>query len=83
MCFEYFCVSLQNNDENAANIVEISDVTGGGPELFHYQTGYLTIKGYQNGVYFLGIPNHEVRRHSKKWFCLPSPCARDWWTGRK
>lgn len=37
-------------------------MTGGGSELFLYQTGYLTIKGYQNGVYFLGFPNHEVRQ---------------------
>ena len=43
-------------------IIETSDVTGGGAELFLYQSGYLTIKGYMNGVYLLGIPNHEVRQ---------------------
>lgn len=43
-------------------VAESSDVTGGGPELFLYQTGYLTIKDYQMGVYFLGFPNHEVRQ---------------------
>ena len=37
-------------------------MTGGGPELFLYQSGYLTIKGYTNGIYLLGIPNHEVRQ---------------------
>lgn len=42
--------------------IESSDVTGGGPELFLYQSGYLTIKGYVNGIYLLGIPNHEVRQ---------------------
>ena len=42
--------------------IESSDVTGGGPELFLYQSGYLTIKGYTNGIYLLGIPNHEVRQ---------------------
>ena len=41
---------------------ETSDVTGGGAELFLYQSGYLTIKDYQMGVYFLGFPNHEVRQ---------------------
>ncbi len=43
-------------------IIETSDVTGGGAELFLYQSGYLTIKGYLNGLYLLGIPNHEVRQ---------------------
>ena len=37
--------------------LETSDVTGGGAELFLYQSGYLTIKGYVNGTYLLGIPN--------------------------
>ncbi len=57
-------IRLQEFDHCAmvGRIVETSDVTGGGPELFLYQTGYLTIKGYQNGVYLLGIPNHEVRQ---------------------
>ncbi len=46
----------------SATIAETSDVTGGGPELFLYQSGYLTIKDYQMGVYILGFPNHEVRQ---------------------
>ncbi len=45
-----------------SNIIRTSDVTGGGAELFLYQSGYLTIKSYANGIYFLGIPNHEVRQ---------------------
>ena len=45
-----------------SSIIESSDVTGGGPELFLYQSGYLTIKGYMNGTYILGIPNFEVRQ---------------------
>ena len=43
-------------------VAETSDVTGGGAELFLYQSGYLTIKDYQPGVYILCIPNHEVRQ---------------------
>ena len=43
-------------------IIETSDVTGGGAELFLYQSGYLTIKDYQMGVYILGFPNSEVRQ---------------------
>ena len=45
-----------------SNIIRTSDVTGGGAELFLYQTGYLTIKGYSDGIYLLGIPNQEVRQ---------------------
>ena len=42
--------------------LETSDVTGGGAELFLYQSGYLTIKGYMDEIYLLGIPNYEVRK---------------------
>lgn len=45
-----------------ASVLESSDVTGGGPELFMYQSGYLTIKNYISGTYILGIPNQEVRQ---------------------
>lgn len=43
-------------------ILETSDVTGGGPELFLYQSGYLTIKDCDEFGYILGIPNEEVRQ---------------------
>ena len=49
-----------------ANILETSDVTGGGTELFLYQCGYLTIKGYEDGTYELGFPNQEVRQALNK-----------------
>ena len=42
--------------------IETSDVTGGGSELFLYQSGYLTIKDYKMGSYILGFPNMEVRQ---------------------
>lgn len=42
--------------------LETSDVSDGGAELFLYQSGYLTIKDYIEGVYLLGIPNYEVRK---------------------
>ena len=42
--------------------IETSDVTGGGAELFLYQSGYLTIKDYQMGAYILGFSNMEVRQ---------------------
>ena len=57
-------VRLADFDHSAllSTFIETSDVTGGGAELFLYQSGYLTIKGYQMGVYILGFPNNEVRQ---------------------
>ena len=57
-------VRLADFDHSAllSTIIETSDVTGGGAELFLYQSGYLTIRGYQMGVYILGFPNNEVRQ---------------------
>ncbi len=45
-----------------SDTLETSDVTGGGAELFLYQSGYLTIKRYMDEIYLLGIPNYEVRK---------------------
>ncbi len=45
-----------------SDILNTSDVTGGGSELFLYQSGYLTIKGFEDDAYLLGFPNTEVRQ---------------------
>ncbi len=42
--------------------LELSDVTGGGAELFLYQSGYLTIKKCDEFGYTLGFPNKEVKK---------------------
>ncbi len=42
--------------------LESSDVTGGGAELFLYQSGYLTIKDSDEFGYTLGFPNKEVKQ---------------------
>ena len=57
-------IRLKDLDHSAllSTTIETSDVTGGGAELFLYQSGYLTIKGYINGSYLLGIPNFEVKQ---------------------
>ena len=44
------------------NTLELSDVSGGGAELFLYQSGYLTIKEYDEFGYVLGFPNEEVKQ---------------------
>ena len=49
-----------------SDTIETSDVVDGGAELFLYQSGYLTIKGYEDGLYLLGIPNYEVRKALNK-----------------
>jgi hypothetical protein len=51
-----------NHSALLSTIIETSDVTGGGAELFLYQSGYLTIKDFQMGVYILGFPNNEVKQ---------------------
>ena len=61
-------ISLEKRLEDLENcalmntIIEAADVSEGGAELFFYQSGYLTIKGYYDRVYLLGFPNHEVRQ---------------------
>ena len=45
-----------------SDTLESSDVTDGGTELFLYQSGYLTIKGYMDRIYLLGFPNSEVKK---------------------
>ena len=57
-------IRLNDFDHSAllGTTIETSDVTGGGSELFLYQSGYLTINGYMNGTYLLGIPNFEVKQ---------------------
>ena len=42
--------------------LETSDVSGGGAELFLYQSGYLTIKCGDEFGYTLGFPNEEVKQ---------------------
>ena len=44
------------------HVLETSDVTGGGAELFLYQSGYLTIKDSDASGYILSFPNAEVRQ---------------------
>ena len=55
-------LSLFENCPIMRNILELSDVTGGGAELFLYQSGYLTIKKSDELGYILGFPNEEVRQ---------------------
>ena len=57
-------LKLQNFDNCSVDrrVLETSDITISRPELFLYQSGYLTIKSYGDGVYTLGFPNGEVRR---------------------
>ncbi len=51
--------------------LEMSDVTGGGAELFLYQSVYLTIKDSDEFGYTLGFPNEEVRKGLLDWQIIP------------
>ncbi|MCQ2974055.1 MAG: AAA family ATPase [Bacteroidales bacterium] len=55
--------------------LESSDVSCGDNGLFLYQTGYLTIKSFDDDVFILGFPNKEVRKALYK-FVLPSLTMR-------
>ena len=48
--------------------LETSDVIEGGAELFLYQTGYLTIKDFDEDGYSLGFPNEEVKNRIRQEF---------------
>ena len=56
--------------------LETSDVVNGGAELFLYQSGYLTIKGFDEDGYSLGFPNEEVRKALYK-AVLPALTQKD------
>lgn len=58
---EYF-----DNSYIDADTLETSDVTDGGAELLLYQSGYLTIRAYEDGTYVMGFPNREVRQALNK-----------------
>ena len=57
-------VSLEHFDHCYidSTTLESCDVSDGGAELFLYQSGYLTIKDYEDGVYTLGFQNEEVKQ---------------------
>jgi hypothetical protein len=46
----------------STDTLETSDVTTTNPALFLYQSGYLTIKSVEDGMYRLAIPNNEVSK---------------------
>ena len=45
---------------------DVSDLREFKPIGMLYQTGYLTIQDYHNGIYTLGVPDEEVRRDLSK-----------------
>ena len=71
MKMEYFDHCFVEGDT-----LETSDVVNGGAELFLYQSGYLTIKGFDEDGYSLGFPNEEVRKALYK-AVLPALTQKD------
>lgn len=62
--------------EIGAGRFELQDVSLDNIPLFLYQTGYLTIKGYDDGIYTLGFPNREVKSTLYE-ILLPSLVGKD------
>jgi len=58
-----------------ADTLELADVSLDNIPLFLYQSGYLTIKNYDDEIYTLTIPNKEVRRALYK-IVLPNALQR-------
>lgn len=60
------------HEETSAAVLNSIDSTSDNPIPVIYQSGYLTIKGYDNefGIYSLGFPNREVEEGFIK-FLLP------------
>ena len=66
----------RNTPPCSANYMDITEVTEDEfdvaelrnlrPVAMLFQSGYLTIKGYEDGLYKLGVPDEEVRRDLAK-----------------
>ena len=55
-------LDYENLPEVAEAEFDVADLRRLKPIAMLYQSGYLTIKGYDDGLYRLGPPNEEVRR---------------------
>ena len=55
-------LDYENLPEVAAAEFDVADLRRLKPIAMLYQSGYLTIKGYDDGLYKLGPPDEEVRR---------------------
>ena len=54
---------LPEVSEDEFDVAELRDLR---PVAMLYQSGYLTVKGYDDGFYKLGVPDEEVRRDLAK-----------------
>ena len=55
-------IDYENGMKARENDFDVSDIRNLRAVAMLYQTGYLTIKDYEDGDYTLGIPDEEVRR---------------------
>ena len=60
---------------------DVSDIANLKAEGMLYQTGYLTIKDYEDGDYTLGIPDEEVRRDLLQLVAAQAAEADEGWVG--
>ena len=75
-------IDYENGVTARENDFDVTDIRNLRAVAMLYQTGYLTIKGYEGGRYLLGIPDEEVRRDLLLLVAAQSAEKDETWVGR-
>ena len=59
-------IDYLNMTEVTEDEFDVAELRNLRPVAMLFQSGYLTIKGYEDGLYKLGVPDEEVRRDLAK-----------------
>ena len=74
-------IDYENGVTVRKDAFDVSDIANLKAEGMLYQTGYLTIKDYEDGDYTLGIPDEEVRRDLLQLVAAQAAEADEGWVG--
>ena len=74
-------IDYENGVKVDENAFDVSDIRNLRAVAMLYQTGYLTIKDYDDGDYTLGIPDEEVRRDLLKLVAAQAAERDECWVG--
>ena len=74
-------IDYENGVTARENDFDVSDLCNLRAVAMLYQTGYLTINGYEDGDYLLGIPDEEVRRDLLLLVAAQAAEADESWVG--
>ena len=75
-------IDYENGVTARENDFDVSDIRNLRAVAMLYQTGYLTIKGYEDGRYLLGVPDEEVRRDLLLLVAAQSAEKDETWVGQ-